>query len=484
MTGFPYGCVEQTMSRALPNAVVARAFLQLGMSDRIGLAELNPKIEASIQRLYALQHDDGGWGWWFDDPSHPYQTAWVVFGLSITNEAGFPIDPGVIQQGVDYLIEHFDEMDARTLAYVLYSMAIAGHGDLEAALELAYELSDLDAFGKSALAMTLDTLGETEIANSIMEGLLSEVITVSTGGAYLEGTTKDGYYDKKYMASSVRSTALFLQALLQIRPEHPLQEDLVQWMMNKRSGRGWGTTNETAFTLLALTDHILAQQMTSEEIEFNVMVNGSLFSTGILKTGELTTSIQIPMDTLDDGNNEIRLLGDGATSLYYVVSSQMYVAEPVVEAAGIVISRHYLDPETKMPITQIEEGELVLIRLIVQMPEDSFYIIVEDYLPGGLEALNERLNTSAHDTVAADRNKHNNTSFYTWRVYGYNYKEIREGRVIFFITSVKEGGHVFDYYARATVSGEFIALPAEVSAMYDMTFWGRSASSMIIISDD
>jgi len=224
--------------------------------------------------------------------------------------------------------------------------------------------------------------------------------------------------------------------------------------------------------------------MTSEEIEFDVMVNGSLFSTEILKTGEITASIQIPMDDLDDGDNEIHLLVDGVTSFYYVVSSQMYVAEPEVEAAGIVISRQYLDPETKKPITQIEEGELVLIRLTVQMPEDSFYIIVEDYMPGGLEALNEGLNTSAHDTVAADRNKYNNTSFYTWMKYGYNYKEIREDRVIFFITSVKKGKHVYEYYARATVSGEFIALPAEVSAMYDVTFWGRSASSIIIISDD
>jgi hypothetical protein len=33
LTGYPYGCVEQTMSRALPNAVVARAFKQLGMSN-------------------------------------------------------------------------------------------------------------------------------------------------------------------------------------------------------------------------------------------------------------------------------------------------------------------------------------------------------------------------------------------------------------------------------------------------------------------
>ena len=64
LTGFPYGCVEQTMSRALPNAVVGRALNQLGVTDPTLQAGLPPKINASVQRLYGYQHNDGGWGWW------------------------------------------------------------------------------------------------------------------------------------------------------------------------------------------------------------------------------------------------------------------------------------------------------------------------------------------------------------------------------------------------------------------------------------
>ncbi|KAA3664089.1 MAG: hypothetical protein DWQ04_07490, partial [Chloroflexi bacterium] len=70
LTGFPYGCVEQTMSRALPNAVVGRAFFQLGIGSPTIQADLPPKINASIPRLYGFQHEAGGWGWWLDDPSH------------------------------------------------------------------------------------------------------------------------------------------------------------------------------------------------------------------------------------------------------------------------------------------------------------------------------------------------------------------------------------------------------------------------------
>ncbi|MCA9934071.1 MAG: Ig-like domain-containing protein, partial [Anaerolineales bacterium] len=60
LTGYPYGCVEQTMSRALPNAVVGRAFNQLGVGSPTLQADLPAKINASLQRLYGYQHNDGG----------------------------------------------------------------------------------------------------------------------------------------------------------------------------------------------------------------------------------------------------------------------------------------------------------------------------------------------------------------------------------------------------------------------------------------
>ncbi|HXQ38477.1 MAG TPA: alpha-2-macroglobulin family protein, partial [Anaerolineales bacterium] len=63
LTGYPYGCVEQTMSRAMPNAVLGRASAQLGVGGEEFRAQTKPLIEASIQKLYGLQHNDGGWGW-------------------------------------------------------------------------------------------------------------------------------------------------------------------------------------------------------------------------------------------------------------------------------------------------------------------------------------------------------------------------------------------------------------------------------------
>ncbi len=62
LTGYPYGCVEQVMSRALPNAVVAHAAGELGLEAELQ-AKLPALIQASQVKLYGLQHSDGGWGW-------------------------------------------------------------------------------------------------------------------------------------------------------------------------------------------------------------------------------------------------------------------------------------------------------------------------------------------------------------------------------------------------------------------------------------
>jgi uncharacterized protein YfaS (alpha-2-macroglobulin family) len=49
LTGYPYGCVEQTMSRALPNAVVGRAAGQLG----VGGPEMQARLDPNQGKHYA-----------------------------------------------------------------------------------------------------------------------------------------------------------------------------------------------------------------------------------------------------------------------------------------------------------------------------------------------------------------------------------------------------------------------------------------------
>src|SRR6185369_11664673 len=64
LAGYPYGCVEQTMSRFLPTVVVSQALQKLGIDKPELKAELPAMVATGLQRLYNFQQQDGGWGWW------------------------------------------------------------------------------------------------------------------------------------------------------------------------------------------------------------------------------------------------------------------------------------------------------------------------------------------------------------------------------------------------------------------------------------
>jgi uncharacterized protein YfaS (alpha-2-macroglobulin family) len=224
LTGYPYGCVEQTMSRAMPNAVLGRASAQLGIGGEGFQARIDPLIAASIQKLYGFQHEDGGWGWWFDDRSDHYQTAWVLHGLAVIQSSGATIEPLVIENAVKYLNEHLAKMDSRTQAYALYSMALVGKGNLEATRSLTdTALQQLDPFSQAALALTWKQLGENTRAAAIVDRL--EGVAMQRGGmAYWPQSAADGEYHSKTMASTVRTTAFVLSAILGVDGEAILSQ--------------------------------------------------------------------------------------------------------------------------------------------------------------------------------------------------------------------------------------------------------------------
>ena len=78
------------MSSFLPNILVTKAVKDLGLTPPPASAELEKKIAAGLQRLYMFQHDDGGWGWWQTDETHPFMTAYVVAGLAQAKDGGLP----------------------------------------------------------------------------------------------------------------------------------------------------------------------------------------------------------------------------------------------------------------------------------------------------------------------------------------------------------------------------------------------------------
>ena len=81
----PYGMLQSlTRERDL-----AETLKKLNLSGLISPADLQAKINAGLDRLNDLKHDDGGWGWWKEDDSRVFMTSYVVSGLAQAKAAGY-----------------------------------------------------------------------------------------------------------------------------------------------------------------------------------------------------------------------------------------------------------------------------------------------------------------------------------------------------------------------------------------------------------
>ena len=63
--------------------------------------DLKDQVGIALQRLYAWQNPDGGWGWWSGEKSDPLTSAYVVLGLIEAQEAGYTVDAGVLERGAE-----------------------------------------------------------------------------------------------------------------------------------------------------------------------------------------------------------------------------------------------------------------------------------------------------------------------------------------------------------------------------------------------
>jgi hypothetical protein len=143
---------------------------------------------------------------------------------------------------------------------------------------------------------------------------------------------------------------------------------------------------------------------------------------------------------------------------------------------SIGLAREYRLPDGGEALTTFRRGDLVEVELVLDVPAESWYVLVEDPLPAGLEALNERLGTTSHTAAA------NEAPAYDWEELGYNRKDVHDERVSFFITHLAPGRHVLRYLARAISAGDFAALPAQAYLMYEPDVWSRSAGGRLQIT--
>ncbi len=193
---YPYECTEQTMSRFLPNVVTYAALKELGVARPDLDAKLPQQVGVGLQRIYAQQHVDGGWGWWQNDDSRVSISSYVVFALAKAKQAGFTVDQTVLDHGIRYLTESLtatkglEPWQLNQQAFTLYALAEAGQMEPNRVGALYEARETLSTYGKAYLAQALNLIND-KAAPARIKTLLADIsgqaITSATSTHWEEG---------------------------------------------------------------------------------------------------------------------------------------------------------------------------------------------------------------------------------------------------------------------------------------------------------
>lgn len=125
---YPYGCVEQTTSRALPllyyNDV---ALLGYGPTD----PRINDRVQEAIYRIADMQLGDGSFGMWgpYSTPAAEWLQTYVLDFLVRANQRQMAVPSASLQRGLTWLNRTADKFSPNAQAYAWYVLSKAGFAD-------------------------------------------------------------------------------------------------------------------------------------------------------------------------------------------------------------------------------------------------------------------------------------------------------------------------------------------------------------------
>jgi len=471
LAAYPYGCTEQTMSAFLPDVMIAQALGKLGVSNPDLQARLPKMVQAGLLKLYQYQHDDGGWGWWAYDRSDPWMTAYVVFGLLQAREAGFPINEGVLRQGVAALAMPKAPppqglgLEADQYAYLAYVLTLAEKP--EEAGKVVDRFTHWEGLGLRAtltnrgrawLALAMARAGRTQEARSVLEEIWRRFPSVPPGA------TTWGE-----QPSEVEEAAALLLAASELTPEDSRLPDLVRRMLEARRGNRWHSTRDTAFVLYGLVKYLEIAHELQPDMQAVIRVKGHPVAVKRFTARDVfQPEFELALDqkALAKGPLAVTLEKTGQGNLYYTATLEQVAAvdlrQPVRGSAGMTVERTYrkLDlnprhrgssdqPARRRSVTTFDSGDVVEVTLTLRSDRPQTYLLVEDPLPAGCEA--------------SDRGRIDTWEWHDW----WADRIVRDEKVCFAIRNLDPGAHRLTYRMSAQVPGRYTALPPEAYDMYN-----------------
>jgi uncharacterized protein YfaS (alpha-2-macroglobulin family) len=477
LLGYPFGCLEQTISKAFPQlyfADLAKAMATPVYMVKTGDSDFNPvtNVQQAIRKIESQQLFNGWSVMWPGSTKEDWwTTAYAVHFLEEARRAGFEINPKTLNKSIDYLTSKTGSTATREIAvastnndlpkqgipktqirttvarreaiYSLYVLALTGSPNRSAMnyYKQNPQLLTLDA--RYLLAGAFQLVGDTRSFSS----LLPKNYTAQNSNSLID----DSY------SSPLRNLGLVLNTLLETDNDNLQIVPLARQVSQAIQSASYINTQEASFAVLALGK--VARKTSGSTVTGSVTLNGKKIAGFDGKELKLNKGI---------ANQKLAISTQGKGDLYWFAQSEGMSATGtyVEEDQGLRIRRQYLSRNGKA-VTTLRQNDLVVVKLTLSstngFPVDD--VVVTDLLPAGFEIENPRI-TEPRDMP--------------WIVKAAipTYFDIRDDRIHFF-TKADKVEKSFYYQVRIVSKGTFTVGPASADAMYQGAYRSYSGGGKL-----
>jgi len=481
---YPHGCIEQTTSSVFPQLYLTNLFT---LDQDLG-RQVESNVRAGIQRLKRFQLNDGSMCYWpgeYSDYSE-WGTNYAGHFLIEAKNLGYSLPQKMMEKWIDFQRKKVNMWSHNTetefaQAYRLYLLALAQAPEFGAMNRLKGH-ANLGLMTRWYLATSYFISGQKGAASEISKGLALKV------GDYRElGNT---------YGSDYRDHAMIVEALVAMN-EYGRVGTLVHDLANGLSGDQWLSTQETAFSLMAIAK--FAKLSVRDPFEFEYQVNNEEWKK--VSSGVALSQIRINATTAPKGSIKIK---NASRNLFAcMVTGGIPAAgkeEPDNSQLELEVNYKSINGEV-IDVTSLEQGTDFVAEIIVTNPVQDGRRLDELALhamfPSGWQIYNSRMTgiqfegkTSTPDylDIRDDR------AFYYFDLEGYDYdgEYYEEDYSEKDDSESSEDERSYDSYGKrrifrialnASFNGKFYLPQIYCSAMYDKSVYAGVAGKWITVRE-
>jgi len=493
---------EEVLSYLLPNLEALHALQSSGMEDPALKARLDQYLKEGLEALVINQNEDGGWGWLKESRSDPYISAYVLFGLGRARLAGIQIPDEAFANAHAYLqatlpdkttLASLQPWELDRLTFSAFSLQQSSGLPETALLDALYDQRDkLSPWAQALLSLGLQAVTpEDPRARDLLSNLESTAIRTASSANWESETST-----WRNPGTPLYTTAVIVYTLAQQNAAAPVLIEAVRYLITNRDARGiWGSSYESAWSIMALTEAMKAFGELQADFTFTSSLNGAPLTVGDARGANILTpvSASVPLDFLSPVTPNALLISReaGLGRLYY--RGLLRLERPVESVQplnrGVDISRAYFDAaceEDCQPLTNIQlaSAPRLKVRLTLILPNDVYFFALEDFIPAGTEILNQGLKTSQQGEGAQEIQAVYDPDDPFRRGWGWWYfsqPQVYDDHIQWMADFLPAGAYDLTYTLIPTLAGEFRVLPAHAWLSFFPDVQGTSAGTIFTI---